>query len=127
MFNFCMLVFIFFIYFYVNYLFRFGGSSPSVFYIFQFFKKALSLEEAVLGAMLLEREALSTVIDILSKEAFYKEQNGRVYAAMVALFNRSEPVDILTVTQELKRSGELELVWFQGIRMGLTKFLLALV
>jgi replicative DNA helicase len=72
--------------------------------------QAVELEEAVLGAMLLEREALSTVIDILSKEAFYKEQNGRVYAAMVALFNRSEPVDILTVTQELKRTGELELV-----------------
>lgn len=72
--------------------------------------QAVELEEAVLGAMLLEREALSTVIDILSKEAFYKEQNGRVFAAMVALFNRSEPVDILTVTQELKRTGELELV-----------------
>lgn len=72
--------------------------------------QAVELEEAVLGAMLLEREALSTVIDILSKEAFYKDQNGRVYAAMLALFNRSEPVDILTVTQELKRTGELELV-----------------
>jgi len=72
--------------------------------------QAVELEEAVLGAMLLERDALSTVIDILSKEAFYKEQNGRVFAAMVALFNRSEPVDILTVTQELKRTGELELV-----------------
>ncbi len=72
--------------------------------------QAVELEEAVLGAMLLEREALSTVIDILSKEAFYKEQNGRVFAAMVALFNRSEPVDILTVTQELKRTGELEIV-----------------
>jgi replicative DNA helicase len=72
--------------------------------------QATELEEAVLGAMLLEREALSTVIDILSPEAFYKEQNGRVFAAMIALFNRSEPVDILTVTQELKRTGELEIV-----------------
>ena len=72
--------------------------------------QAVELEEAVLGAMLLEREALSTVIDILSKEAFYKDQNGRVFAAMVELFNRSEPVDILTVTQELKRAGELEIV-----------------
>lgn len=72
--------------------------------------QAVDLEEAVLGAMLLEREALSTVIDILSPEAFYKEQNGKVFAAMVDLFNRSEPVDILTVTQELKRKGELELV-----------------
>ncbi len=72
--------------------------------------QAVELEEAVLGAMLLEREALSTVIDILSPEAFYKEQNSRVFTAMIALFNRSEPVDILTVTQELKRSGELEIV-----------------
>lgn len=72
--------------------------------------QAVELEEAVLGAMLLEREALSTVIDILSPEAFYKEQNGRVFSAMIALFNRSEPVDILTVTQELKRTGELEIV-----------------
>jgi replicative DNA helicase len=72
--------------------------------------QAIELEEAVLGAMLLEREALSTVIDILSHEAFYKEQNQRVYSAMISLFNRSEPVDILTVTQELKRTGELEIV-----------------
>ncbi|MBL7931587.1 MAG: replicative DNA helicase, partial [Bacteroidia bacterium] len=72
--------------------------------------QAVELEEAVLGAMLLEREALSTVIDILSPQAFYKEQNGRVFAAMIALFNRSEPVDILTVTQELKRTSELEIV-----------------
>ena len=72
--------------------------------------QAVELEEAVLGAMLLEREALSTVIDILSPEAFYKEQNRSVFSAMISLFNRSEPVDILTVTQELKRSAELELV-----------------
>lgn len=72
--------------------------------------QSVDLEEAVLGAMLLEKEALSTVIDILSPSAFYKEQNGRVFGAMVSLFNRSEPVDILTVTQELKRTGELEFV-----------------
>ncbi len=72
--------------------------------------QAVELEEAVLGAMLLEREALSTVIDILSPEAFYKEQNSRVFSAMISLFNRSEPVDILTVTQELKRTAELEMV-----------------
>lgn len=72
--------------------------------------QAIELEEAVLGAMLLEKEALSTVIDILSPESFYKEQNGKVFAAIVNLFNRSEPVDILTVTQELKKTGELEFV-----------------
>jgi replicative DNA helicase len=72
--------------------------------------QSVELEEAVLGAMLLEKEALSTVIDILSPDSFYKEQNGRVFNAIVTLFNRSEPVDILTVTQELKRTGELEIV-----------------
>ena len=49
--------------------------------------QAVDLEEAVLGAMLLEREALSTVIDILSPDAFYKEQNGRVFGSMTSLFN----------------------------------------
>lgn len=72
--------------------------------------QAVDLEESVLGAMLLEKEALVTVIDILSPAAFYKEQNGRVFGAILNLFNRSEPVDILTITQELKRTGELEFV-----------------
>jgi replicative DNA helicase len=72
--------------------------------------QAIELEEAVLGAMLLEKDALSTVIDVLSAESFYKEQNGIIFKAIYNLFNRSEPVDILTVTQELKRNGELELV-----------------
>jgi len=89
---------------------RFNNPAPVVSETGKLPPQAVDLEEAVLGAMLLEREALSTVIDILSPQAFYKEQNGRVFAAMVALFNRSEPVDILTVTQELKRTGELEFV-----------------
>lgn len=70
--------------------------------------QAIELEEAVLGAMLLESEALMTVIDILSPETFYKEQNGIVYQAILNLFNRVEPVDILTVSQELKRMGKIE-------------------
>lgn len=72
--------------------------------------QAVELEEAVLGAMLLEKDALSTVIDVLSPESFYKEQNGIIFKAIYNLFNKSEPVDILTVTQELKRTGELEIV-----------------
>lgn len=84
--------------------------SPQVSEIGKVPPQAIDLEEAVLGAMLLEKEALSTVIDILSPESFYKAPNGKVFAAIVSLFNRSEPVDILTVTQELKRTGELEMV-----------------
>ncbi len=72
--------------------------------------QARELEEAVLGAMLLEKDALSSVIDVLSPESFYHEPNGIIFNAIRVLFNRSEPVDLLTVTQELKRSGELEIV-----------------
>lgn len=72
--------------------------------------QAVELEEAVLGAMLLEKASLSIAIDILQAESFYKEQNGRIYSAMKSLFMRSEPVDVLTVTQELKRTNELEFV-----------------
>ncbi len=72
--------------------------------------QAVDLEEAVLGSVMLEKDALSTVIDALSPEAFYKESHQKIYAAIHRLFTKSEPVDILTVTSELKSSGELELV-----------------
>ncbi len=72
--------------------------------------QAIDLEEAVLGAMLLEREQVETIITIMTKEAFYKEQNGRIFDAIVRLYRKNQPVDILTVTQELKLTNELELV-----------------
>lgn len=72
--------------------------------------QAIELEEAVLGAMLLEREAVEAIITILTQEAFYKEQNGRIFNAIVNLYRKSQPIDILTVTQELKLTGELEIV-----------------
>ncbi len=71
--------------------------------------QATELEEAVLGAMMLEKEALSTVIDILKPDAFYKPAHQSIYRAIVDLFNESEPVDILTVTNRLKKNGELEI------------------
>ncbi|HTL82808.1 MAG TPA: DnaB-like helicase N-terminal domain-containing protein, partial [Bacteroidia bacterium] len=72
--------------------------------------QAVELEEAVLGALMLEKDALTAVIDILQPKSFYKEANGRIFNAIQTLFQRSEPVDILTVTQELKKTGELEIV-----------------
>jgi replicative DNA helicase len=71
--------------------------------------QATELEEAVLGAMMLEKEALSTVIDILKPEAFYKPSHQSIYRAVVDLFNSSEPIDILTVANQLKKNGELEI------------------
>ena len=72
--------------------------------------QAVELEEAVLGALMLEKDALTNVIDILKAESFYKDANSRIFGAIERLFTRSEPVDILTVTQELKKTGELEMV-----------------
>ena len=68
------------------------------------------MEEAVLGAMLLEQNAVTNVIDILKPDVFYKESHQKIFDAMHTLFADSQPVDILTVTQELKKRGELELV-----------------
>jgi replicative DNA helicase len=71
--------------------------------------QAVDLEEAVLGAIMLEKDALTSVIDILKPDVFYKDQHRTIYNAIINLFGKSEPVDILTVTSELKKSGELEL------------------
>lgn len=72
--------------------------------------QATDLEEAVLGALMLEKEALSQVIDILKPEAFYVEANQRIFEAIQALFNASKPVDLLTVTQQLRAMGLLDKV-----------------
>lgn len=72
--------------------------------------QALDLEEAVLGAMLLERDAVNEVIDILSPDSFYKEAHVKIYRAIQDLFGQSQPIDILSVTNFLRTKGELELV-----------------
>src|SRR4028118_2119297 len=72
--------------------------------------QALELEEAVLGALMLEKDALTTVIDILRPQSFYKEAHQKIFSAIVGLFDKSEPVDILTVVTELRERGELEFV-----------------
>jgi replicative DNA helicase len=72
--------------------------------------QAADLEEAVLGAIMLEQNALNNVIDILQPEVFYKEAHQKIFAAIHGLFESSDPVDILTVTQELKKRGDLDLV-----------------
>ncbi len=70
--------------------------------------QAIEIEEAVLGALMLERDALSNVIQILKPQNFYKEAHQIIYEAIVELFKSSEPVDILTVTNYLRKIGKLE-------------------
>jgi len=70
--------------------------------------QAVDLEEAVLGALMLEKDALSSVIDILNPQVFYKDNHQKIFAAIRHLFERTSPVDILTVTAQLRQQGELE-------------------
>ena len=72
--------------------------------------QALELEEAVLGAMLLEKDAFVTVSEILNSDCFYKEAHQVIFEAITNLFTREQPIDILTVTEELRRMGKLDAV-----------------
>lgn len=72
--------------------------------------QATDLEEAVLGAMMLEKEAVNTAIDILQPKSFYKESHQKIFEIIQDLFQKSEPIDILTITNALKQKGELEIV-----------------
>lgn len=71
--------------------------------------QAIELEEAVLGALMLEKEALTQVVDILRPESFYKEAHKEIYNAIIDLFTDSQPIDLLTVTNQLRKKGKLEM------------------
>ncbi|ADX68624.1 MULTISPECIES: replicative DNA helicase [Weeksella] len=72
--------------------------------------QAIELEQAVLGAMMIDKKGLDDVIDILSPEVFYRPEHQAIYAAIQKLFNDSQPIDLLTVSNELKISGKLDLI-----------------
>ncbi len=70
----------------------------------------LKIEEAVLGALMLEKEAYTAVSDILKPESFYDTAHQRIYEAIVELASQQRPIDMLTVTQQLRNDGNLEMV-----------------
>jgi replicative DNA helicase len=72
--------------------------------------QARDLEEAVLGAIMLEKGAFDAVVEILKPECFYVDAHQRIYKAMQSLANKSQPIDILTVVEELRFKEELEIV-----------------
>lgn len=67
--------------------------------------QAGDLEKAILGALMLDRDAVTAVADILTPECFYSDQNQEVYRAIQALFAAGSPVDILTVNERLRKGG----------------------
>ena len=70
--------------------------------------QAIELEEAVLGALMIDNDALSNAIELLKPDSFYKHQHQKIFSTIEDLFNSAKKVDILTVVEELKRKGLLE-------------------
>jgi replicative DNA helicase len=70
--------------------------------------QAIDMEEAVLGAIMLEKEAVITILDILKPESFYKDAHRKIFKAVSDLSTREYPVDLYTVTEELRAHNELE-------------------
>lgn len=70
--------------------------------------QAIDLEEVVLGAMMIDKKGVDSVIDILHPEVFYKESHQFIFESIVKLFENTEPIDILTVSAKLKTLGKLE-------------------
>lgn len=68
------------------------------------------LEEAVLGALMLERDAFTLICDLLKPESFYEPANQKIYAAIQSLGAAQKPIDMLTVTEQLRNNGDLEAV-----------------
>lgn len=70
--------------------------------------QSIELEEAVLGAVLQEKEAVITAMNTINHECFYKESHQKIFKVVEELYVKSEPIDLLTVMEGLKRKGELE-------------------
>ncbi|MDP2960110.1 MAG: DnaB-like helicase N-terminal domain-containing protein, partial [candidate division Zixibacteria bacterium] len=70
--------------------------------------QALEVEQSVLGAMLLDREAIGLAVENIDENCFYKPAYAKIYSAMVSLYDRNEPVDLITLAEELSKRGELE-------------------
>ena len=72
--------------------------------------QAVDLEEVVLGAMMIDKKGVDEVIDILQPEAFYKESHQLIFSSIISLFEKQEPIDIKTVSFQLKKDGNLNTV-----------------
>ena len=72
--------------------------------------QAIDLEEAVIGAMLIDEKGVNEIIEILSPEVFYKKSHQLIYESIERLFRESEPIDLLTVSADLKKNKNFEAV-----------------
>src|SRR3990167_6195863 len=70
----------------------------------------LEAEKSIIGAILLDRDAIVSVAQILKPEHFYKEAHTDIYAAIFELYEKRDPIDLVTLTSQLKKKGTLETV-----------------
>ncbi len=82
--------------------------------------QALPLEEAVLGAIMLDKDAFAIVTEILRRDSYYLQAHQEIYGVMEDLFGKSQPIDLLTVHEALKKEGTIEKVGGISYLMGLT-------
>lgn len=71
---------------------------------------SIEAEQSVLGAMLMDKESIIVVLEILKPQDFYKEAHREIFESIFNLFNREEPVDLITLTEELKKRGTLDAI-----------------
>jgi replicative DNA helicase len=72
--------------------------------------QAIEAERAVLGGVLLEPDAATKAVEVILPEAFYHPGHAKIFRAMIALFTRREPIDVMTLSEELKKGGDLDAV-----------------
>lgn len=82
--------------------------------------QAIPLEEAVLGAIMIDKDGFPSIIEILRKESFYLDKNQLIFGVMSDLFGKSQPIDLLTVHEALKKSAQLDTVGGINYLMELT-------
>ena len=70
--------------------------------------QANDMEEAVLGAIMLDKNAINEALEVLRPESFYKPVHQKIFAAMMTLFNMTQPIDVLSVTEQLRKTQTLE-------------------
>jgi len=70
--------------------------------------QSVEVEQAVLGAMLLDKEAIGKAVEIIDKDSFYRDDHRKIFSAIVDLYDKNQPVDIITVSDELARRKELD-------------------
>ena len=68
----------------------------------------IEAEQAVLGCMLTDKDSVIDAIEVLKEEAFYREDNKAIFSAILSLYSKSEPIDLITVKAELIENGSFE-------------------